>query len=382
MVSRPDAATTGPLGRAVGLVRSAFERVQAGWRRLRAWRRVYFTRGGALFAIGAFAVGFAAMNTGNNLLFLLLGAMLGTIALSGWLSEQAIRSLRIRRLTSRGVPVQSPARVTYEVTNEKSRLPTLSVEIVEQGLHERAYLSRVGPGETVTVGCEHRFVQRGVYPLSTLTLTTSFPFGLFRKERDLEIPGELVIWPRTDRPVRPVSAGGGRTRYRGKVEAGRAGARGEYRGLRGYRPGDDPRDIHWRSTARLGEPVIREYEEDSAETVWICLDTRPGPGEAVQERAVEVAASLAARFRRQGEGFGMAIGPRRVDAGSGAGQLERALDALARVEFTDSAPAPSPPAAPPRCILVTAAGAGGGDFGDVLVVGGAGRPGDDGDGDR
>jgi hypothetical protein len=189
--------------------------------------------------------------------------------------------------------------------------------------------------------------------------------------RLLELPGELVIWPRTDRPVRAVSAGGGRARHRGSVQMGRAGSRGEYRGLRGYRPGDDPRAIHWRPTARPGEPVIREYEEDSAETVWVFLDLRNGPTEAAQERAVEVAASLAARFRRQGEAFGLAAGDQRVDTGSGPGQLERALDILARVEFGSSGASPAPPAPPERCVLVTAAGTVRGDFGDVLRVTGS-----------
>ena len=71
--------------------------IRGTWRKLRAWRRISFTSGGLVFTIGALAVGFAAMNTGNNLLYLLLGSMLGFIAVSGWLSEQAIWNLGIER---------------------------------------------------------------------------------------------------------------------------------------------------------------------------------------------------------------------------------------------------------------------------------------------
>ncbi len=308
------------------------------------------------------------MNTGNNLLFLLLGAMLGSIALSGWLSERAIRQLEVRRRVPRGATVDRPVRIAYEVRNHKKRIPTYSLELREEGLPDSAFVAGVAPGETVTVRSEHRFVSRGVYPLETLTLATSFPFGLFRKERDLQVPGELVVWPRTDRRVRSVAVAGERARFRGPAPAGLAGGRGEYRALREYRPGDDPRDIHWRSTASYGEPVVKEYERDGARSVWICLDGGAEPGDPA-EAAVEVAAALAARFARRGRRFGLATSGWRVDPGSGPVQLERALDALARVEFHPEAPAAAPPVERERCVLVSLTGRGAGAFGDVVIVG-------------
>ena len=79
-------------------------RLRAALPRFRVRRRLRYTRGGVLFTVGALTVGFAAVNTGNNLLYLLLGAVLGFIALSGWLSEQALRGLEVRRV----VPEASP----------------------------------------------------------------------------------------------------------------------------------------------------------------------------------------------------------------------------------------------------------------------------------
>ena len=342
--------------------------IGAAWRRLRAWRRIYFTRGGLLFALGAFSVGFAAMNTGNNLLFLLLGAMLGTIVLSSWLSEQSIRDMEVRRRTPRGVSVGEPARIVYDVRNRKRKIPSFALLVHEEGLAEGAYLSRLDAGEERTIRSEHRFVRRGVYPLDAITLTTSFPFGLFRKERDVSQPGELVIWPRTDRPVPPVSAVGDRIRQQGTARWGAPGSRGEYRGLRGYRSGDDPRDIHWRSTARLGEPVVRQYERDAAQSLWICLDTRGKDHERV-EATVEVAASLAARFRDDGKRFALATPGHRVEPGSGPAQLERVLDALARIEFEPDAPLVEPPVERERCVLVSISGRGAQGFGDVVATG-------------
>jgi len=319
-----------------------------------------------VFSLGSFAVGFAAMNTGNNLLYLLLGAMLGFIAVSGWLSEQAIRGLVIRRHIPRAVTVGQELRLTYEVENTKPRLPSLAVELVEQGLPGRAFLAHAPPRGVGRARSVNAFSRRGVHELDALTLATSFPFGLFLKERDLRIPGEVVVWPRTDRPARAPSPSGGRVPRAGPTARGPAGHRGEYRSLRAYRPGDDPRDIHWRSSARLREPVLREYERDGAETRWICLDLRAEPGDAA-EVAVEVAASLAANAVAEGRSFAFIAGDSLVDPGEGPGQLDRVLDVLARVDFSATAPAPEPPVDPEACVLVSVDGAPG--FGAVLAVG-------------
>ena len=336
------------------------------WRRLRAWRRIRFTSGGVAFTLGTMAVGLAAMNTGNNLLYLLLGAMLGFIAVSSWLSEQAIRGLRIGRRSPRAVTVGHDFRLIYEVANHKTRLPSLAVELSEVGLPERAFLAHVPPGGHASARSVNRFVRRGIYPLGAVTLSTGFPFGLFQKERDVEIPGEVIVWPRTDRVVREPTPGAGRVPRIGLSARGAAGTRGEYRSLRDYRAGDDSRDIHWKSSARLREPVIREYERDGAETRWICLDLCGEPGDAA-EVAVEVAASLAARSVAQLRPFALVVGDQCLEPGDGAGQLERALDILARVDFSPDALAPNPPIGLDACVLVSVDGRPG--FGDTLTVG-------------
>ena len=347
-------------------LRHGLELLLRTWRRVRAWRRIRFTPGGVVFTAGTFAVGFAALNTGNNLLYLLMGAMLGFITVSGWLSEQAIRNLRVERRLPRAVTVGEEMRLEYRVENRKRRLPSMAVELLEEGLVEPAFLAHVPAGETVRSHSSNSFVRRGVYPLRTLTISTSFPFGLFLKQRDVELRDEVVVWPRTHRAVPAPEAGTGR-RVRGGVGSrGSAGHRGEYRSLRDYRPGDDPRDIHWRSSARLTTPVVRVYERDAAETRWICLDTSAEPGDAA-EVAVECAASLAARASEENRPFALVTPQYLVEPGQGPGHLERVLDALARVDFDPGHALPAPPVDPEACLLVAVGGGAG--FGGVVAVG-------------
>jgi uncharacterized protein (DUF58 family) len=325
--------------------------VKSGLRVLRSWRRLRFTVPGLLFVLGALAIGFAAINTGNNLLYLLLGAMLGATAVSGWVSEQTIKDVELVRRVPRGVPVGQEVRLHYRVRNHKRRFPVLGLEIREAGLPGVAFVPRLGPGETAEAEASNTFVQRGVYPLGVLTLSTTFPFGFFRKERDIRVEDELVIWPRSDRAVPPPHPGAGRRAATGRTAARGVGPRGEFRGLREYRWGDDARDIHWRTTARRGQPIVREYEPDASDTLWVCLDVAAPPGEAAEE-SVEIAAGLAARASAAGRRHGLSAGEMVVPPASGRAQFERVLEALARVDFDESAELPAPPVDHSACVLV------------------------------
>jgi uncharacterized protein (DUF58 family) len=329
-------------------------RLRDAWRRLRAWRRISFTSGGAVFTAGSLAVGFAAINTGNNLLYLLLGAMLGAMAVSGWLSEQSVRGVRVRRILPGRATAGRPVRVGYRVRNDKRRLSSMALEVSEPALGGAIFTPRIAPGEEVVARVSVTLPRRGVVPLDTVTVGTTWPFGFFRKERDLARPDELVVWPRTDGPVPESRPGAGR---RATPEARRArgtgGGRGEYRSLREYRPGDDPRDIHWRSSARLSRPVVREYERRAARALWVQLDVSAPPGEGA-EASVEVAAALVARAVERGRPVGFVAGPRVVDPASGPAHLETILDVLARVEFGAGGPDREPPPGRAGCVLVSA----------------------------
>jgi uncharacterized protein (DUF58 family) len=171
--------------------------------------------------------------------------------------------------------------------------------------------------------------------------------------------------------VREPRPSGERVRQAGEAYAGSAGARGEYRGLRPYRPGDDPRDVHWRTTARVGHPVVREYERDRSRALWLCLDLRAPDGDLAED-AVEIAAAVASAALRRGEAFGLATQDARVRPAGGAAQMERVLDLLARARFRPDAPRLEAPVPAAECVLVTA-GTPLPGWGDVFAAAEGGR---------
>lgn len=284
---------------------------------------------------------------------------------SGWLSEQAVRGLRIVRRAARGVAGE-PIALSYEVTNSKLRLPSLALEFREIGVPIEAFLPYVAAGKTAVARTDVTFKRRGVYRLHRFTVATSFPFGLFVKERDLAFPGTVVVWPRTDRVVREALRAGSRMRRTGTMQAApAAGGRGDFRSLRPYQRGDDPRDVHWRTSARYAQPVVREYERDAAETLWLALELRAAEGDDA-EIAVETVAALAARAVARAERVALVTNDVVVDPGSGPGQLERILEALARVRFRPDAPQLQPPVSQLECVLVSTLGGSG--YTDVFAV--------------
>jgi uncharacterized protein (DUF58 family) len=344
------------------------ERFRNYLRVLREWlrppRRLRFTRAGGFFTLGIIGLGFATLNTGNNLLYLLLGALLGLIVVSGWLSEQAIRNIRIVRRTPHGVAGQ-PLLFTYEVHNAKRYLPSLALELREADASINAFLPAVPAGKSALARAEVTFARRGVYRLHRFTLSTTFPFGLFVKERDVVFPGSVVVWPRTDRPVREARKGGVQARRAGATHASAfGGGRGDYRSLRPYRAGDDPRDVHWRSTARLAEPVVREYEREANETLWLALELRTSEVDGA-EASIEIVAALAARSIARSERVALVTNDTIIDPASGGAQLERILDGLARARVRADAPPLSVPVARQECVLV-AVQPPAGDWADVF----------------
>ena len=101
-------------------LRDVLARMRSIWARIRAWRRIRFTSGGIAFTLGTVAVGFAAMNTGNNLLYLVLSLLLAFLALSGVMSETALRGIEVRRRLSRDIHARARRRMAMAIWWQRS----------------------------------------------------------------------------------------------------------------------------------------------------------------------------------------------------------------------------------------------------------------------
>src|SRR4051812_32971365 len=152
-------------------------------------RRLTFTREGKLFVFVTFALGFAAVNTGTNLMYLVFGFMLSLIILSGVLSEHVLRKLRIvRRLPTRAFAGE-PTLIEIGVENEKERLISYSVEIADQATDapndRRCYFLKIPPKAEQSASYRRVVPRRGRLAFHGYRVSTRFPFALFEKWREV-----------------------------------------------------------------------------------------------------------------------------------------------------------------------------------------------------
>jgi uncharacterized protein (DUF58 family) len=311
-----------------------------------------FTREGKVFVGVTFGVGVAAVNTGNNLLYLVLGLMLSTLLLSGVLSELALRRVRLRRRLPSRAFVGSPCLVAITLSNGKRHLPSFSLEAEDRAQDEvtdrRCYFLKVRAGGEQTAAYRRVPSRRGVLRLKGFRLSTRYPFGLVQKIRTIDRPAELLVYPALAEglPASPAA----RPSHGMTLPSGAIGHGTEIAGLREHRPEDEARSIHWRRTAALGRLVVREHERETSLRRTLVLDNaRPDDADeawdAAFEQTVSEAASLAARALA--EGAATEVRTRTgsspvVLPGSPPDPIWRYLALLETVELADAPALPSP----------------------------------------
>jgi uncharacterized protein (DUF58 family) len=261
------------------------------------WRRYFrLTREGKAFIFVTAGVGLAAVNTGNNLLFLIFGFMLSLIVLSGILSEIVLRGVRIERRVPQRVFAGSTCLIELTLANTKRRVPSYSLE-VEDLAHEsvterRCYFLKVAKSAEQVAGYRRAVHKRGPLKFTSFRVATRYPFGIIEKWRLFDAPAELLVYPALLREDQFSAALHG---MGADGATSRVGPGHEVAGLRNYQPGDPARDIHWRRTAALGRVMVYERHADASTQLSILLDNaRPAGANAHWDAGFERAISKAA----------------------------------------------------------------------------------------
>jgi uncharacterized protein (DUF58 family) len=307
------------------------------WNRFRPPRRLKFTREGKFFVGITLGVGFAAINTANNLLYLLLGMLLALIVVSGLMSELSLRDLTVVRRLPLRAQVGRAHLVEIEVFNHKGKIPSYAIEVEDlragQPADKRCFFLKISPKSAQVAAYRRTPAKRGRDVHIGFRIATRFPFGLFEKSREVPAEGELVIYPAVD-PVQlhvaPAGrlAGGDGTVGRGHGE--------DFLGLKLMRDGEDPRDIHWRKSAAAGQRVMRERAREARPNVTLPIDVLRPPTASDEwdvgfERRIRDLASRSVAHIKRGDSVTVttnAGGGARADRTAGADPILRYLALL------------------------------------------------------
>jgi len=298
------------------------------------------TRAGVAYIVITLVIGIAALHTGNNLLYIIVAAMISAILASGIISAMVLRGLELdirmpeqvfagrtvlgrvvvsnpsrwrpsfslRAVASKRTPRKTwrwepyifswplrrpPEKQWFQLPDRRLRRVT---ETLPPGIMEKsAYFPFIGPKSEVTAEIEMRFAKRGRYQEKSFGLATRFPFAFLTKTRRLPIARELIVYPPVERTkelfqVLPLITGEFESFVRGR-------GNDLYR-IREAMPDDSARHVDWKATAKSGSLKVREFSREDERKLRIVFDN-PAPGEvesSAYENAVALAASLAWHF--------------------------------------------------------------------------------------
>lgn len=278
---------------------------------------------GFAFLVGG--VAFAAVNTGNNLIYYVLALLFAMLIVSNILAEWNLRGLTLERHLPAEIRAGERALGQFVLVNRRRLGTAWAVEIEERGgVRGSGRAASCPPGERVAVATSWTFPERGIGSLDTVRLRSLFPFGVLSRHRDLSLPAEVLVYPAPARGPSPVvNTGMG-------VESADATGRadiGDFAGLRPYAPGDPIRRVHWPTSARAGAPMVVVRTGEGAEEVVLRVESALRGG--AREDAIRRAAGRVDWHAARGDAVGLDADGERIVPVPGPGQRRRILTRLA-----------------------------------------------------
>jgi uncharacterized protein (DUF58 family) len=270
-----------------------------------------------------FFIALAAMNTGNNLLFMILASMLAGIIVSGILSSISLSGVELKLELPEHIFAEQPVMAMCELRNEKTSLPSFSLRVSGLGKKPPRHRGRGEKNESnkfneeilsrpvyfpylpaqprapggVRQQVELEFPRRGAYRQDAFGIVTRFPFGFLQKTREVESPMEIIVYPRVEPTeefyeVLPLLSGELESFYRGRGH--------DLYSIRDYQTTDSARYVDWKASAKTSALKVREFTREDERRVLLVLDPYLPAGDAALqekfERAVTLAACLAWHF--------------------------------------------------------------------------------------
>jgi uncharacterized protein (DUF58 family) len=315
------------------------------------------SRESLVFILLLTSIALAGLNSGNNLLYLVSGVMLGALVVSpiaGWMNMSKIKA-------DRRLPRQAfaghPFKIIVEISNDKKLLRSFGVSLREEAAadeEESAFLFSLGGGEERVEQKSVTLKNRGTHKFGPVVIRSSFPFGLFEMKRTACPEYEMIVYPHIWDISRPPQ---GSSQIRDEFPTHLKGPGSGLYGFREYRHGEEATNISWKLSAKIGRLIIRETEHEEKRRVCLVFDnvlkdapTKEASAAALEEfeKAVSYAASLAWYLGENGFLVKLITRDKVVGYGSGPKHMHKMLTILALIQ---SLPADGQPPVANRAAL-------------------------------
>jgi uncharacterized protein (DUF58 family) len=272
-----------------------------------------FTREGAFYLVIIGLIAVAALNTGNNLLFIILASQLAAILVSGVLSQVGLSQLELDFVLPDHIFAKQPMISRLTISNLKLIFPSFSVTVAarDAGRKRKKNLGTVPPQildapvyvpyiphhSSVTQHVEITFPRRGRYTQEGFRVSSKFPFGFLRKAHEVPTKQEILVLPNIQPTeefyeILPLIGGEVDSYYKGRGH--------DLYAIRGYQEGDSARHVDWKATAKAQSVKVREFTREDERRLLLVFDRRlPVAQPSLQaqfEKAVTFCACLAWHF--------------------------------------------------------------------------------------
>ena len=256
---------------------------------------------GLVYTIATLLVAVAAFVSANNLLFLLLAAMLSTLLVSGFISRLSLAGLEMEFAPPEHISARRKVMGRLLLRNSKGWMPSFSIRLAGSsgsGFVSALYFPVIPGGARIEEAVEVYFARRGAHRDSTFHFSTRFPFGFTERSVQVRLSRDILIYPCLDAQANFEQL---LCSIAGEIESHYRGRGHDFYRIRPYAPLESARHVDWRATAHTGELQVREFarEQEHLVHVFFDLDTPEGAAEWF-ERAVDFAAFLAWRMAQRG----------------------------------------------------------------------------------
>lgn len=316
-----------------------------------------FTREGVLYLAMIAIITVAALNTGNNLLFIILSCLLAGILASGVMSRIVLQGLELELTLPEHLFAEQAVLAGLRLKNQKQVFPTFSVTVSGRAslgrkrgrrplpsaptiLDQDVYIpylprrSAASPDVTLT------FPRRGSYSQESFRVSTRFPFGFVRKTRSIPCGREVLVLPCVEPTENFFEV---LPQLGSELDNYLKGRSHDLYAIRDYQPSDSARHVDWKATARVGQLKVREFTREDERRLRLVFDpwVPDARDETLEsfENSVALCACLAWYFCETGAHMAFATDGFEAPMSPARQVLYPVLETLARVE-------PAPASAP------------------------------------
>jgi uncharacterized protein (DUF58 family) len=263
--------------------------------------RQQVTRLGLLFTLTCLLMALAAFASANNLLFLILAAMLATLMVSGFIGRLSLAGLELDFLLPEHVCAARKLVGRIVIRNVKNWMPSFSIHVTassESGLTTPLYFPVIPGRSRIEEPVELYFARRGSYRENSFRFSTRFPFGFTERRINVLLRQEVLVYPSID--PQPgfedllIS-------LQGDIASFYRGQGNDFYRIRPYEVLESARHVDWKATAHTGDLQVREFAREQEQAVFFLLDLDVPPElDAWFERAVDCCAFLAWNMNQRG----------------------------------------------------------------------------------